>query len=156
MSGGRILDGLALGGGQLNLKGGDIFGGIRIDSSTYYSEPNFISRGLVNTTNDDYLIYTGSDFLISGGSIGNINAGLGFYLYEDATFDIRGYDLALVDGLLSGYLLDHSRISVKVNFSEDWTGTFNLHNVREPTSLALLGLGLISIGFAGRQRTRQL
>ena len=50
----------------------------------------------------------------------------------NGTIDFWGRDLALTNGLLTGYLLDGSYISIGTSFSEFWSGTFNINNVPEP------------------------
>jgi hypothetical protein len=149
MSGGRILDGVS-GDGYFRVKDGSISGGMSFGESFGDS---WITGGAFNANANEYLLrYSGSSLLsISGGQFGNLAQGSGFLFGGNGTIDFWGRDLALTNGLLTGYLLDGSYISIGTSFSEFWSGTFNINNVPEPGTFGLLAVSLLGMGFRRRR-----
>lgn len=152
MSGGTILDGVS-GDGFFDVKDGAIWGGMSFGDYDHHSS---VSGGAFNANSDEYLLrYSGSALTVTGGLFGNINQGAGLYFAGHGDISFWGRDLALIDGVLSGYLLDGSSLSVATTFNDRWRGTFTLHNVPEPSTFALLTVGLVGVGLARRRRPVQ-
>jgi hypothetical protein len=93
---------------------------------------------------------------IYGGEFGRSEDGQGIRLMYGTGIDVYGYDLSLVNGLLSGYLSDGNWISLAVTTTSDWYGSINLHDIRtsvpEPSTIALFLTALAgTLGFRRRK-----
>ena len=144
------------------ISGGDVDGGILIDTTFGNSSHLSITGGEFDTVAGDYLVsmsnryYTVRSSLdISGGQWGYDEAGLGLYFNNFADFSITGWDLTFVGGLLSGYLLDGSWFSNQLTFGSDWRGTFTINNVTTPSVPEPGTLGLLIASVAGMMFARR-
>jgi len=164
MTGGYLGDGLrTIGNIDASIRGGQIDGGISIDQYSIGLSEFSITGGIFDTYSGDWLLafsdshsFGGgtafSTLDIAGGQFGYANAGNGFFIDEWVNFNIYGRNLAYADGWLTGYLQDGNWFSNQLTFGNNWHGSFTIHNVPEPSSWALLILGLVSMGFARRRR----
>jgi hypothetical protein len=158
MSGGRLNNGLLSNDfANIDIRDGEVLGTIFADRNDPHEGGEIHITGGAFNANDptEYLIATNEDVSIRGGQFGYIDSGLGLLFTDFSNIDIFGRDLALEDGLLTGYLRDDSWISLNVGFGDDWSGEFNIHNAPEPPSYALLGIGLAGIGFMKRKKIKQ-
>jgi hypothetical protein len=99
---------------------------------------------------------------ISGGLFGYESVGNGFGIFDGANVNVYGWDLNIVDGLLTGYLMDANWITTPVTLAYGSNpGTINLFNthapgpgasVPEPSTLMLLAAGLVGLGVVKRKR----
>lgn len=169
MSGGYIANGFRTGDFVTGtITGGKIEGGISTwHGSTSGSSDLIVSGGRFDADAGDYLVsmtgfryfpssLSASSLEILGGQWGYEEAGLGFFFDHWVDFSVTGWDLAFVDGLLSGYLLDGSWFSNYFNFGTDWHGTFTINNVTapsvpEPGTLGMLAISLAGVMFARRR-----
>jgi cytoskeletal protein CcmA (bactofilin family) len=144
--------------------GGQIDGGFFVDSFGIPPSSNLtISGGQFNAELNEWLMYFSvkddsswglrpSQLSIYGGQFGYQEMGRGFFIDQNVNFDIHGRDLVFADGWLTGYLLDGSWFNSSLTFGSGWTGTFTIHNVPEPGTVALLMLGLAGMGIVRRRR----
>lgn len=166
MSGGYIGGGFRTG---LNvtgqIRGGRIDGGIAIVNSVHspYSHLD-ITGGRFDADAGDWLLnlsfdsqygeYPGFSTLdIWGGEFGYAEQGLGFFIDDFANFSIWGRDLAYGGGWLTGYLQDGSWFNNRLTFGDNWRGSFTIHNVPEPGTLAMLLMGLVGIRLRGCRKS---
>ncbi len=163
MNGGVIDDNVSAWGMSLDLRGGEILGDLRsqefqlglrmrdghIAGDLIGSEglQGFIEGGAID---GDLRASVGGVLDISGGLFGGGATSL-WSLGGAQVMNVWGWDLLLTDSRLTGYLLDGSRLDVDVAFSQTFSGALNLHNVPEPDTLALFGLGLLAVFFARRK-----
>jgi hypothetical protein len=152
-------------GGHISGGNGGDYGGDAIRHDSIYGSNLVISGGAFDAgaglIDDGYLIHlTGAlpRSTITGGQFGYENTGGGFYI-ERSTMDVHGWDLALVDNLLTGYLMDGNWIEVPVeldgdNYQPGVVNLINHENVRvpEPGTLLLLTLGLAATGVVKRRK----
>ncbi|MCU7931864.1 MAG: PEP-CTERM sorting domain-containing protein [Candidatus Thiodiazotropha sp. (ex Codakia rugifera)] len=164
---------------DLNITGGEFQGGnggntggdaLRLHSSFFDPGTATISGGSfdagVGLFDDGWLLYLagmGGNIDITGGLFGYGNIGNGFGIFRGAHVNVYGWDLSIVDGLLTGFLMDNSWIETPVSlaFNEFSTlGTISLFNtphpsssVPEPSTLLLMAIGIAGIGIAKRKRT---
>jgi hypothetical protein len=178
MDGGAILGGVSGIWGDLDLRmtGGTIDGGLwtgatvegeisggRIDDgiliASRYGSDLRITGGQFDTSLDNWLVQfagergsVGMSGLLDiwGGQFGYAGAGRGFLIDDLMSFSIHGRDLAYSNGWLTGYLSDGSWFSNALTFGSNWQGTFTIHNVPEPETLALFLAGLVGMTLARR------
>jgi hypothetical protein len=178
MDGGAILGGVSGIWGDLDLRmtGGTIDGGLwtgatvegeisggRIDDgiliASRYGSDLRITGGQFDTSLDNWLVQFASErgsvgmsglLDIWGGQFGYAGAGRGFLIDNLMSFSIHGRDLVYSNGWLTGYLSDGSWFSNALTFGSNWQGTFTIHNVPEPETLALFLMGLVGMTLARR------
>jgi hypothetical protein len=146
MTGGTIHNGFQTGDAvTADIFGGSINGGLDFTNNTGAASHITIDGGQFNATAGDYLFSMshqpfgpgGSASLdIYGGEFGYVESGLGFFLDYLVDFSIYGWDLTYTGGVLSGYLLDGNWFSNAFTFGADWAGTFNIHNLISPLTMA--------------------
>lgn len=147
MTGGTIHNGFVTGDSvTANIFGGTINGGFDLTNNTGGGASHItIDGGQFNADPGDYLFSMSHQPLgaggpatldIYGGEFGYIESGLGFFLDYLVDFSIYGWDLNYTGGILSGYLLDGSWFSNALTFGAGWAGTFNIHNVLSPLTMA--------------------
>jgi hypothetical protein len=146
---------------QGEIRGGQIDGGIVVDTLAYAPTSNLtISGGQFNASMGDWLLHFSDDTIfdrapsqlsIWGGQFGYHEAGLGLLIDHNVNFDVHGRDLVFANGWLTGYLLDGSWFSNNLTFGAGWTGTFTIHNVPEPGTMGLLLLSIV--GALGLRRS---
>lgn len=162
MRGGHVAEGIRSQGAiRGDFSGGRIDAGIIIDdrvggganklSFTGGAYDALADGWLLSLTNWDHGTHP-SSIDIWGGEFGYQQSGLGFFLEDQVDFSIHGRDLVFADGWLSGYLQDGSWFNQAFTFGSNWQGAFNVHNVPEPGTLALLLMGALGCAVAGRRR----
>lgn len=185
MDGGAILGGVRGIWGDLDLRmsGGTIDGGIwtgaavngeisggRIDDGVLIATdgPSHlrVTGGQFDTALDDWLFQFANEpgfpgggqsglLEIWGGQFGYAGAGQGFLIDDLMSFSIFGRDLVYSNGWLTGYLSDGSWFSNALTFGSNWQGTFTIHNVPEPETIALFLVGLVGMTLAQRNRKKR-
>lgn len=183
MDGGTILGGVSGIWGDLDLRmtGGTIDGGLwtgatvegeisggRIDDgiliASRYGSDLRITGGQFDTALDNWLVQFASErgsagmnglLDIWGGQFGYAGAGRGFLIDDLMSFSIHGRDLVYSNGWLTGYLMDGSWFSNALTFGSNWQGTFTIHNVPEPETIALFLVGLVGMTLARRNVRRR-
>ncbi|WP_157995287.1 PEP-CTERM sorting domain-containing protein [Peristeroidobacter soli] len=163
MSDGYIDGGIRTSNVVGSFRGGQVVGGIFITPSQASVSSLNITGGAFDAYGGDWLLafsdshsyYSSTAFStldISGGQFGYGNAGNGFFIDEWVNFNIYGRDLVYSNGWLTGYLQDGNWFNNQLTFGSNWHGTLTIHNVPEPGTLALLAVGLISMGWVTRRR----
>jgi hypothetical protein len=142
------------------ISGGRIDGGLSIYPERYGPSHISFTGGQLDADPGDWLVsmagnslyYAYSSLEITGGQFGYSEAGQGLFLDYGVNFDIYGWNLSFIDGLLSGYLSDGNWFSNALNFGSNWRGDFRIHNlnVPEPGAASLLLLGLVAMLFNRR------
>jgi hypothetical protein len=148
-------------GGQIQGGDGGDFGGSGIVTNASEDETTNIQifdgqfdAGLGSI--DDGWIFdisgSGSNMSIYGGQIGYDSVGAGINIDYNGLLNIYGWDLKLVDDLLTGYLLDGSWIETPVTVANIYSPDRGLHlfnnsdvNVPEPSVLLLMLSGLAGV-----------
>lgn len=145
MTGGTIYNGFRTGDAVTGeIFDGAIYGGINLTNIGGGASHLTIDGGQFNAAAGDYLFSmsyqpfgsSSASLDIYGGEFGYIESGLGFFLDYLVDFSIYGWDLSYAGGVLSGYLLDGSWFSNAFTFGAGWAGTFNIHNVLSPMTMA--------------------
>jgi hypothetical protein len=138
----------------IDMRGGYIAG--ELDGGAYGID-GVITGGAIDGDlrmyNNDTSVRASLD--IRGGLFGLGNTDPLWTLGGFQDLNVYGLDLMFQDGILSGHLRDGSYLNVGVEFTPYWTGEFNLYNVPEPGTLALMGIGLAGIGLARRRRSAE-
>ena len=185
MEGGTILGGVQgiWGDLDLHMTGGTIAGGIRtgaavdgeigggrIDDGVLIASRGLsnlrITGGQFDTSLDDWLFQFANEqgfqggsttglLEIWGGQFGYAGAGQGLLIDDWASLAVYGRDLVYSNGWLTGYLSDGSWFSNALTFGSNWQGTFTIHNVPEPETIALLLVGLVGMTLARRKVTQR-
>lgn len=137
----REVGDLSVSGGQIRGGGGGEFGGDAIQLHNYWSNTNtiHISGGEFDAgagaIDDGWLLYLrgfGLDMHITGGLFGYLHAGNGFGIFNGASLTVTGWELALIDGFLTGTLLDGSSLNVPVTLAGGTLSLINTYAARVP------------------------
>jgi PEP-CTERM motif len=173
ISGGLITGGIVFGGGAgslgtVTITDGVIEGHIALEMATVDGSPGVAISG--GTFGGTILLHYGTEGTISGGTFSNpdgdiihlrdngilnITGGLfdvGTFWVHGGVMNVFGTDLDFTDGHLTGFLADGNQISLIAG--ELFTGELHLIDVPEPSTLTLLGIALVALGWVGRSKKK--